>query len=113
MDLKHWLSSLVSRRGKALSLYRSGMSKARNKDYLGAIADYTAAIESPHIPADVKGMAAYNRALAYAAINEDQKAADDLAAMLTMPGLPENILREARQRRERLRRRLVKEEGNG
>jgi hypothetical protein len=113
MSLMQWLSSLVSRRGKALSLYRAGMSKARNKDYLGAIADYTAAIESPHIPMDVKGMATYNRALAYAAVDEDQKAADDLAAMLTMPGLPENILREARQRRERLRRRLVKDNDHG
>lgn len=113
MGLKRWFSSLASRRGKALSLYRAGMAKARNKDYLGAIADYSAAIESPHIPNDVKGMATYNRALAYAAVNENQKAADDLAAMLQMPNLPENILREARQRRERLRRRLAKEDDSG
>jgi hypothetical protein len=91
-------------------LYRAGMAKARKKDYVGAIADYTAAIESPHIPVDVKGMATYNRALAYAAVHEDQKAADDLAAMLKMPGLPENIVKEARQRRERIRRRLRADE---
>ena len=91
-------------------LYRAGMAKARKKDYLGAIADYTAAIESPHIPDDVKGMASYNRALAYAAVNEDRKAAEDLAAMLNMSGLPENVLREARQRRERIRRRLLADE---
>jgi hypothetical protein len=88
------------------------MVKARGGDYRGAIADYSEAILSPQIPADVKGMATYNRALAYAAINEDKKAADDLAAMLNMPGLPENIVAEARQRRERIRRRLVKEEPN-
>jgi hypothetical protein len=110
MSLMQWLSSLVSRRGKSLSLYRAGMAKARKHDYIGAIADYSAAIESPHIPTDVKGMATYNRALAYAAINQDQKAADDLAAMLKMPGLPESIITQARQRRERLRRRLPKEE---
>jgi hypothetical protein len=86
------------------------MAKARKKDYVGAIADYTAAIESPHIPVDVEGMATYNRALAYAAVHEDQKAADDLAAMLKMPGLPENIVKEARQRRERIRRRLRADE---
>jgi hypothetical protein len=56
-------------------------------------------------------MATYNRALAYAALDEAQKAADDLAAMLEMPGLPDNILREARQRRERIRRRLAKGDG--
>ena len=33
-------------------------------------------------------------------------AVDDLAAMLKMPGLPENITTQARQRRERIRRRL-------
>src|SRR3954470_6546805 len=100
MGLRQWLSSLVSRGGKAMFLYRGGMEKARRRDYLGAIADYSAAIESPQIPMDVKGMATYNRALAYAAVNEDQKAADDLAAMLKMPGLPEKIITEARQRRE-------------
>jgi hypothetical protein len=51
-------------------------------------------------------MATYNRALAYAAVSEDAKAAEDLASMLDMPGLPQNIIIEARQRRERIRRRL-------
>ena len=73
--------------------------------YEGAIADYTAAIESPQIPNDVKAMAIYNRALAYSAIHEDDKAAEDLAALLEMPGLPENVKTAAQQRRERVRRR--------
>jgi hypothetical protein len=85
------------------------MAKARVKDYQGAIADYSAAIQSSNCPMDVKGMAAYNRALAYAAIGEEEKAAADLAAMLEMPGLPENIVTQARQRRERIRRRLLNE----
>jgi hypothetical protein len=110
MGLMRWLSSLVSRRGKALSTYRAGMAKAKKNDFLGAIADYSKAIGASDIPADVKAMAIYNRALAYAAINEDKKAADDLAAMLKMPGLPENIATQARQRRERIRRRLEKSE---
>ena len=91
-------------------LYRAGMAKARRQDYRGAIADYTLAIESNDAPPDVRGMATYNRALAYAAIGEDAKAADDLAAMLKMPGLPENVVQEARQRRERIRRRLQRDE---
>ena len=106
MGLIQWLASLVSNRGRAMSQYRAGMAKARRQDYRGAIADYTLAIESGEAPTDVRGMAAYNRALAYTALGEDAKAAEDLAAMLKMPGLPENIVHEARQRRERLRRRL-------
>jgi hypothetical protein len=106
MHLKRWLAGLFSKRGKALSFYRSGMLKARKHDYHGAIDDYTAALSSPHAPMDVRGMATYNRALAYAALNEDEKAAEDLASMLKMPGLPQNIITEARQRRERIRRRL-------
>jgi hypothetical protein len=85
------------------------MAKARKQDYQSAIADYTAAIDSPNVPIDVKGMATYNRALAYAALQQDDKAAEDLAAMLKMPGLPEKVITEARQRRERLRRRLQRE----
>ena len=111
MGIGRWLASLVSRRGNALAMYRSGMAKARRRDYLGAIADYSTAIEAPHAPLDVKGMATYNRALAYAAIHDDRKAADDLAAVLEMPGLPENITTQARQRRERIRRRLKTETG--
>jgi hypothetical protein len=71
--------------------------------------DEAKALNAPDIPIDVKGMAMYNRALAYATIEEDKKAADDLAAMLQMPGLPENVVTEARQRRERIRRRLQRE----
>jgi hypothetical protein len=111
MGLLRWLSSLASRRGKALSLYRSGIVRAKRADYAGAIEAYSAVIDMPGAPEDVKGMAIYNRALAYAAIDQDAKAADDLAAMLHMPGLPENIIIQARQRRERIRRRLEKSEG--
>ena len=105
MSFTNWVKSWFSNRGKALALYRSGMAKANRRDYDGAIADYSAAIESPQIPADVKAMAIYNRALAYSASHEDAKAAEDLAALLEMPELPENIRTAAQQRRERIRRR--------
>lgn len=88
------------------------MARARRKDFLGAIADYTAAVESPHVPMDVKGMATYNRALAYAAVHEVEKAADDLAAVLAMPGLPEDVVVQARQCCERLRRRREHAKGD-
>ena len=61
MSFARWLASCFSRRGKALSLYRTGMAKAEKRDYEGAIADYSTAIELAKIPADVKAMALYNR----------------------------------------------------
>jgi hypothetical protein len=108
MNLLAWIRSWLTHRGKALSLYRAGMAKANKHDYRGAIAAYSAAIQAPDIPIDVKAMATYNRALAYTAIHEDQKAADDLAAILEMPGLTEHIKIQARQRQERVRRRNEK-----
>lgn len=105
MSFTTWVKSLLSHRGKAIELYRSGMAKAKQRDYEGAIADYTAAIAATQIPNDVKAMAVYNRGLAYSATHEDAKAAEDLAALLEMPDLPENIRTAAQQRRERIRRR--------
>ena len=81
------------------------MAKANKGDYDGAIADYSAAIRAPDIPTDVKAMATYNRALAYSAIQEDAKAAEDLAAMLEMPGLSEEIKTAAHKRRVRIKMR--------
>jgi hypothetical protein len=105
MSFIDWLKSCFSHRGKAVSLYRSGMAKANKRNYGGAIADYSATIREPNIPTDVKAMALYNRALAYSAIHEEEKSAEDLAAVLEMPGLPNNIKAEAQERRERIRRR--------
>ena len=105
MSFTTWVKSCFSHRGKALSLYQSGMAKANKHDYDGAIADYSAAIRAPNIPTDVKAMALYNRALAYSAIHEDEKSAEDLTAVLEMPGLLKNIKTEAQERRERIRRR--------
>ena len=81
------------------------MAKANERDYDGAIADYSDAIRAPHVPTDVKAMALYNRALAYSAIHEHERSAEDLRAVLEMPGLPKKVKREAQERRERIRRR--------
>ena len=109
MGFTTWVKSRFSHRGKAISLYRSGMTKANEHDYDGAITDYSAAIRAPNIPTDVEAMALYNRALAYSAIHEDEKSAEDLTAVLEMPGLPKNIKTEAQERRERIRRRDERE----
>jgi hypothetical protein len=107
MSILDWMKSKFSRRAHLLTRYRRGMTKAKNGDFAGAIVDYTAAVEGQGIPDDVLGMALYNRALAFSAIHEDEKAADDLTKVLGMPGLPERIKTAASQRRERIRRREV------
>ena len=73
MDLVGWVKNSFSHRGKAIVLYRKGMAKAKQRNYAGAVADYSAAIQEPNIPTDVKAMVLYNRALAYSAIHEDEK----------------------------------------
>ena len=108
MSFTTWIQSFLSHRGKAISLYRSGMAKANERDYEGAIADYSAAIEMAKIPADVRAMAIYNRALAYSAIDDEVKSVEDLSTLLDLPGVPENIRTAVQQRRERLRRRSEK-----
>ena len=105
MSFTTWVKSCLSYRGKALSLYRSGMAKANKDDFDGAITDYSAAIQAPNTPTDVKSMALYNRALAYSAIHEDEKSVEDLTAVLEMSGLPKDIKMEAQERRERIRQR--------
>ncbi len=105
MSILSWLLSRFSSRAKSLARYRSGMAKAKKGDFAGAVSDYSATINASGIPNDVLGMALYNRALAYSALHEDDKAAEDLTKVLKMPGLPENISTAASHRRERLRRR--------
>lgn len=101
----NWLKSRFSSRGKHLALYRNGMSKAKKGDFAGAVLEYTSAIDAEGISNDVLAMALYNRALAYSAIQESDKAAEDLTRALSIPGLPENIKVAAIQRQERIRRR--------
>ena len=57
MNLIRWIKSLVTHRGKALSLYRAGIASANKRDYHGAIANYSEAIRAPDTPIDVKAMA--------------------------------------------------------
>lgn len=105
MGMLDWLKRLFSSREKHLALYRNGMSKAKNGDFAGAVLDYSAAIDAEGISSNVLGMALYNRALAYSALHENDKSAEDLARALSIPGLPENIKLAASQRQERIRRR--------
>lgn len=103
-----FLESLLGRgssRDKAVALYKRGMSKAQKHDHNGAIEDYSAAIEMPDVPLDVKAMAQYNRSLVYAAANDNAKAVGDLKGVLAMEELPTNVKTAAEEKLKRIKRR--------
>ena len=91
MNILGRLKDLFSGRGKALSLYRRGMERAKRNDHVGTIEDYTATINMPHVPADVKAMALFNRALMLSSDGDNPLALDDLRMVLAMPETPTDV----------------------
>ena len=98
--LKEWYSG----RGKALSRYRRGMERAKLQDHAGAIDDYTAAINMPQVPPDVKAMALFNRALILASDGDNPLARNDLNRVLAMAETPADVRTEARRKLVRMER---------
>jgi hypothetical protein len=94
-----------SARSEALSLYKIGLTWAEKNDAKSAVDAYTAAIDHPEAPDDVKAMALYNRALVFAAADHMQKAIADLNLVMEMPGHLPSIKLAARRRLERLHHR--------
>jgi hypothetical protein len=74
------------------------MGFANRRDHRGAIGEYTSAIDMKSVPADVKAMALFNRALAHSAAGDDKCSVQDLKAVLSMAGAPQNVMRRARQK---------------
>ena len=105
MSLVEWLKSLLSKRDKALFLYKRGMAKATNGDHEGAIQDYTAAVEIKGIQPKVEAMARYNRALAHLTNSDHTKAVEDLLLVLDMEDRLPNIKKMAKQKLMRIDRR--------
>lgn len=91
-----------------MSLYRRGMAKAKSRDRQGAIDDYTATIDVPDVPTDVKAMALFNRALVYVAGGDNGKGVDDLEAVLAMDETLVNVKTMARQKLFRMESRTGK-----
>lgn len=105
MNVLRWLSKSFSSRARALTTYRRGMARAHRHEHQGAIDDYTAMIDLPDTPANMKAMALYNRALAYVAANDEACATADLTQILSMSEAPANVRTEARRKLLRMKRR--------
>lgn len=110
MNLLSWLLSSFSVRHKALWNYKRGMARAKMRDHEGALTNYTAAIDSKHVPDDVKAMALYNRALVYVAAGDDPKGVDDLDSVLAMDGgmMIVNVKTLAKQKLDKMNSRSSK-----
>lgn len=108
MNIFHWLTSCLSGRGKAVSLYKRGMAKAKKHDHQGALEDYTTTIGMPGTPADLLAMVLYNRALVYVAAGDDRMGVADLDAVLAMNEALVNVKTTARQKLARMESRSSK-----
>ena len=108
MNIFDWLTGGFSNHGKALSLYKRGMAKAKKHNHQGALEDYTTTIGMPGTPADLLAMVLYNRALVYVAAGDDRKGAADLDAVLAMNEALVNVKTMARQKLARMESRLSK-----
>jgi hypothetical protein len=103
MSLIKWLFSGRSARSVALSLYKSGLKCTKKNDPQGAMKNFTAAVESPGAPEDLRAMALYNRALLFAALDKFSDAVGDLNAVLAMADPLREIKLAARRRLDRMR----------
>ncbi|MEZ6119847.1 MAG: hypothetical protein R3C28_25215 [Pirellulaceae bacterium] len=111
MNMIHWLTSRFSGHGKAISLYKRGMARAKKHDHQGALRDYTTAIEVPGAPTGLLAMVLYNRALVYVATGNERKGAADLDAVLAMNEALVNVKTMARQKLAKIESRASKRNG--
>ena len=93
-------------RDKALKMYKRGLEKAEDRNFDGAIADYTGILDMPQAPVDVKAMARFNRALAHSSNRKFALADEDLRAVLSAHDAPEQVKEAAKAKLSRLQRRI-------
>jgi lipoprotein NlpI len=80
------------------------MERAKRQDHAGAIDDYTATINMPQVPQDVKAMALFNRALILSSDGDNPLARNDLNQVLAMVETPPDVRTEARRKLVRMER---------
>ena len=97
MNIFYWLKNCLLGRGRAEFLYQRGMRKAKKCDHAGALRDYTTTIDMPGIPADLRAMLLYRRALVHVAAGDEAKGTDDLESLLAMKQAVVNVKTMARQ----------------
>jgi hypothetical protein len=102
MNLYRWFFGPRSVREVALTFYKQGLAKCEQHDAEGAISAYTAAIEVPKVPDDLRAMALYNRALLFTNVGKAASAIADLNTVLAMTGPVRGIKAAVRRRLARM-----------
>lgn len=110
MKFIRWFKNRLSGRYQAISLYRQGMKHAQRHDHQLAIADYSRVIDMAAVPADLRSMALYNRALVYDALGDTPHAIADLRVVLEMPGVTTQVRIETHRKLVRMERQLGRTE---
>jgi hypothetical protein len=100
------LTNLFSRSGRDDNRLREGMNHAHAKRPAEAIAVYDSLLNAKGTSSTVRARALFNRALAHSSMKDDQKAIDDLEEVLSMQGVPENVLAAAKNQLIRVRNRV-------
>jgi tetratricopeptide (TPR) repeat protein len=99
------IAGLFSRSSREENLLLEGVEHAKAKRPEKALEIYNSLLATPTLSATVRASALYNRAMAYSALDDDEKAVADLQKALALPGLPENVQSAARTRLARLKKR--------
>jgi hypothetical protein len=108
VNLLRSLTKAFSSQGKAESIYKRGMQKAKADDLAGAIADYTSVINGKDSPPDIRAMAYFNRALVYSKQEQDDIAHQDLKAVVGLAQAPPNIVAAAKEKLARWEKRRAR-----
>ena len=99
------LAGLFSRSSREENLLLEGVEHAKAKRPEKALEIFNSLLTTPTLSASVRASALYNRALAYSALDEDDKAMADLQKVLTLPNVPDNVQSAAKSRIARVKKR--------
>lgn len=99
------LAGLFSRSSREENLLLQGVEHVKAKRPEKAVEIFNSLLATPTLGTTVRASALYNRALAYSALDEDDKAMDDLKKVLALPGCPDNVLTAAKTRMARVKKR--------
>lgn len=102
------LTGLLSSGGRGEESLKQAMEHAKNGRPAQAVEIYTKLVDAKGTSGELRARALFNRALAYSALKDDERALADLTQVLTVPNLAENVQIAARSQLARVRKRTEK-----
>jgi hypothetical protein len=104
MGILAWIADRMPSKQRAQWHYRRGLLHARLKKHQAANAEYSAVIALDNVPADLRAMSLFNRALVSYAEGAETDAIRDLNEVLAMTDIAETVKTEARRKLVRMER---------